>query len=1411
MTTKTKTLKLTTYPSAATTAAASLNPVAGSSASHDTAARTSQEGELISLGDREHLLLRPDTLCGSTKSTEHHTHAYRRVITALVAPSSSLSAPDPDMTAVSNSGRSRESPPRAAASHAGSPTPDPHPNPNTTGDGLGAKFIAEPRTLHFAPAIKSLFQEILTNALDRQFRDEKMKKIEVWIDSDAAGGRNWIRVRNDGQGLPVVYDDERAAWKPTIAFSHFRSGTNFSDADGPRWTAGRNGYGCKATNVFSTRFHVQSADPRVGLLFSQQFSENMLVAGTPVVVPFRLKRGFTDVSFRLDFARLGCGDTGEMTPDVREMLRAATIDAAACLDRRVSLSLDDEPLGAKTLRHFATAFVASSPETPTSSPEKSSRGAASAIAFDTVTGTSGAWEICVVPQHNHPDGEDAAGGPGDGTTTATTGGAAGSSCLAFVNSLQCSQGTHVNYAFARLTSGLEDLIRNKYKKKVDFVLSPAIVKRHVFVILKILLDSPEFSSQTKEKLTTAAARFDLKWEPSAAFLKNLVGGGVVDRIHDDVTAKEMSAARRTIKNNGAASSTGSRRMVLAEKYDAATNVTRASSRCSLLVTEGDSARALAVAGLAVVGRANFGIFALKGKPLNVRNASVEAISKNKEIRTLLNILGLTLGTVYHSLAPLNYKKLVIFSDQDPDGAHIGGLIINVIHALFPSVLVLDPAYVQRFPTPLVRVTCTAGGSGTAGLGAGAPGRRTSDAGSRGGAPASRSFYAKASFDEWWATQEPRAQSRYTVKYFKGLGTSTSALAREYFSHYHDNLVDIVWNAASDELMTRMFQSDNAAQRRSLLTTHYDPKSYVDYGEPTVSLHDFIHKEVLPYSNYSNERNLPSVLDGLKPVQRKALFMFLEKNVVSDVKVAQVAAQIAARTMYHHGEASLVETVIGMAQDHVGVSNVNLFRPEGQFGSRLDPPSVHSAPRYIFTGLDPITRALFPRADDAVLAYNEDEGVSIEPVVYAPVIPMVLVNGAFGIGTGWSTSVPSYNPADLIRACRAAARDTATTRPDEDAGGVEGDGFVPWYAGFTGTIELLAAKNTFRTRGRMTITEGLTSTSRTAVHVTELPVGVWTHPFVENLEQNLMMSASAAAGGGPGSGSPPGTPGSADGGGRRKRKDRADSPPTPTETEGGTATRRAAKSASSTFKGTRFIVSIEKRWTDSRVDLVLHCDRDTLREMRAVDPECLWSVLGMQNEIRVNNMHLYDTTGRLRQYGSVGAIIREFARFRIEIYEKRKARLLADAASEIVVLRNKSRFVSEVMDDTLILRGVPDDEALDALLETRGYTRAPDYAYLLNMSFRTLTTARVVKLRDELRVLELKVQELTGKSAGDLWDEDLNELDARLVEFYRRRAQRYAPHGVPHVAGDEARGARARGSGSTTITKKRRSGDGVVNV
>lgn len=136
------------------------------------------------------------------------------------------------------------------------------------------------------------------------------------------------------------------------------------------------------------------------------------------------------------------------------------------------------------------------------------------------------------------------------------------------------------------------------------------------------------------------------------------------------------------------------------------------------------------------------------------------------------------------------------------------------------------------------------------------------------------------------------------------------------------------------------------------------------------------------------------------------------------------------------------TIINLAQDFVGSNNINLLMPNGQFGTRLQGGKDAASPRYIFTQLNPVTRALFPAADEHVLRFLNEENQRIEPEWYCPVIPLVLVNGAEGIGTGWSTKIPNYNPREIVANIQRLIR------------GEEQKPLVPWYKKFNGTITKL---------------------------------------------------------------------------------------------------------------------------------------------------------------------------------------------------------------------------------------------------------------------------------------------------------------------------------------------------------------------
>ena len=200
-----------------------------------------------------------------------------------------------------------------------------------------------------------------------------------------------------------------------------------------------------------------------------------------------------------------------------------------------------------------------------------------------------------------------------------------------------------------------------------------------------------------------------------------------------------------------------------------------------------------------------------------------------------------------------------------------------------------------------------------------------------------------------------------------------------------------------DLLEMAFSKTKADQRKQWLMKSGKEKEYIDHSTDQLSYADFINKELIQFSMADNARSIPSAVDGMKPSQRKVLFCCFKRKLTEEVKVAQLAGYVSEHSAYHHGEASLHGTIINMAQDYCGSNNVNLLVPSGQFGTRLLGGKDAASPRYIFTKLDPLARLMFHKDDDMLIDYLDDDGMSIEPRHYVPVIPLVLVNGCDGIG------------------------------------------------------------------------------------------------------------------------------------------------------------------------------------------------------------------------------------------------------------------------------------------------------------------------------------------------------------------------------------------------------------------------------
>lgn len=612
--------------------------------------------------------------------------------------------------------------------------------------------------------------------------------------------------------------------------------------------------------------------------------------------------------------------------------------------------------------------------------------------------------------------------------------------VSFVNGINTSDGgTHIDHVVNPLVKKLTEIIQEKHK---SITIKPQYIKEHLFVFINCKIENPSFSSQTKEKNITKSSDFGSRFSISEDFVRNVLKMGILDSILALAEAKE----KRTIsKTDGKKTN----RVIIPKLDDANKAGTKDSEKCILILTEGDSAKTTAISGLSVVGREYYGVFPLKGKVLNTRTATYSQLSNNMEINNIKKILGLQEGKKYKNISELRYGKILIMTDADTDGFHIKSLLINFISNGWPELL--KTSFISSLVTPVIKIS-----------------KRNNII----------PFYNVSDYKKW---KESNNTTGWNIKYYKGLGTSTSAEAKQYFKDMKILNYKIV-DTADNNFLELAFAKTGSDSRKKWILENIKKPSTLDYTEKEVQVKDLINKELVLFSIEDNIRSIPNFVDGLKPSQRKILYACIKKNLTSEIKVSQLAGYVSEKTSYHHGEASLMDTIINLSQSFVGSNNINLLEPIGQFGTRLQGGKDASSPRYIFTKLSETFNKIFHPDDYELLEYLDDDGYSIEPKFYVPTLPMILINGACGIGTGFSTDIPRFNPEDVKKRLLDLVE-------DEDSDIAE---MTPWYKGFKGTI-IKTEENKWDTTGVYKIEDN-------KVIVTELPIGTWTDDYKTYLDK-----------------------------------------------------------------------------------------------------------------------------------------------------------------------------------------------------------------------------------------------------------------------------------------------------------------------
>jgi DNA topoisomerase-2 len=937
-----------------------------------------------------------------------------------------------------------------------------------------------------------IFDEIMVNAADNSQRKSKMSFINVQIKKSTGE----IIIENDGEGIPIVFHKKQKVYVPEMIFGMLLSGSNFDDSI-KKTVGGRNGYGCKLANIFSKSFEVTIHDKKRGKKYVQKWSNNMSQKSEPEITDITssnqnqssktkstkentlqefmgsskrrqlqtlsseeesvecsknsISKNLVRICFKPDFEKF---NLRKIPKDLYALMHKRVIDIKTFVGKDVRVTFNKKVIKCKSFKDYIKLHL----KTDQFHDEIKIKKIRNGLEIGLAISSEGFKQVSMVNGINTLKG-----------------------------------GSHVKYVMEQLIEGLTKQVK---KQKINN-LKPFVIKNSIFIFINCLVENPVFSSQTKEVLKSRKDQLSYL-KLSDSFIKEICKfETLVKRIVAESKIRESNALTRAMNMKSI-----SRKDLLKinKLEDANWAGTKKSHHCTLILTEGDSAKSLAMAGLDVVGRDQWGVFPLRGKLINVRNAKMMQIKNNTEIKNIMTIMGLIMGKDYStekSRKELRYGSLMIMADQDVDGSHIKGLIINFVLFFWPSLLKIK-GFIRQFITPLIKVNFNVNAKilkqSTNFVRSGIFDKTTKKL----------VFFSLPDFKLWYEDESIKKDIK-SIKYYKGLGTSTDKEARNYFKNIDSHVKKFFYSGKECVESLEMAFALNQITNRKIWLTSTNANQSLDYSHiKSLSYKEFVNNELIQFSLANLGRSIPNVLDGLKSGKRKILFSCFKRNLINEIKVAQLSGYVAEHSAYHHGEMSLNKTIINMAQDFVGSNNLNLLDPIGQFGSRYASGDEAASPRYIYTRLAKLTRFLFRSDDDPLLLNIEEEGQVIEPLNYMPIVPYILINGSEGIGTGWSTYIPKYDVLDLINNIRRKLK------------GKSFQWIKPYYRNFLGKIRPHENKEKCKKSDqfgnseigwdaiKFTCSGILKQTSSNTLDIFELPLGSWTRKykqFLSNLIQN----------------------------------------------------------------------------------------------------------------------------------------------------------------------------------------------------------------------------------------------------------------------------------------------------------------------
>lgn len=1104
----------------------------------------------------------------------------------------------------------------------------------------------EKKNINISPAILRIFIEPLSNVVDNFARSKqkgiKASKLEINIDEKTGETSFW----NDGEIIPIEIHPIEKCYNHSLIFGQLLTSSNYNDDEDRIDISGKNGIGIKATGIFSKKITVEGVDPVNEKHFIQTWTNNLKSASEPKVTVSKLKKGYTKVSYIPDFAQF---ELKGYTSDILSLYKRYVIDVAMLT--KMTVIFNEEELIMKSLQDYAKLY--------------------SKIETDEYLYIKTAnCEVVTTPSFEFES-------------------------ISFANGIFTPLGgTHVDAWSEALFRPLVEKLNKPKKPQINI----ADVKKFFRLFVVASVNKPSFDSQSKLKLESPTVEAEVKRNHIAT----LAHWSVFEMLEDLIRMKEMVALKKVERKKGF--------QKIAGLSPANNEGGKLGRECILAIVEGESAKTFASYGLKESvfdkqGRDWIGIYPIRGKILNTRNANVLTISKNTVICEIIQALGLQQNldyTLEENFKKLRYGKLLIITDADVDGFHISGLIQNFFHSLFPSLLKRKESFLSSMQTPIVRVYS-----------------ENKDI----------LFYDENDFRKYAEEFRETSNKKIKCKYYKGLGASNKKDVIETFGR---KVINFHENEADNNTFTKVFHKKFTDQRKEWLEK-YDSSNTVlkwnrgnEHETKELSYSDFINTEMIKFSISDCNRSIPHLIDGFKEGHRKVLYGCFKRKMKYNgkvIKVSQLSGIISDISAYHHGEQNLFKTITHMASQYVGCNNIPLLYRDGQFGSRAEGGKDAANARYISTKLDMLTRLIFRIEDEPLLNYKEDDGRSIEPEFYVPIIPLICVNGCItGIGTGWSCNVPCYNPIDIIEAIKVWLNNDGNIFEEEDGVTVSLFSEIkPWYHGFKGEIKLVS-ENKY-------LTYGVIEETKNGCKVTELPIGLWISDFEDQLaslkEEKIISDYK-----------------------NHSDPDKVDF--TIIEDEDG---------IKCDLSNLKLISSL------STNNMVLFNAEGKLKKYPNVE-----SIIDEYCKVRfdfyVKRKHftLMKIEKEILQYKNKKRFLSEICDGTIKLFNENKKDYIK--TEKMIEILNERKYDKEDSFKVDLEQEEKDDEEDDEKEEKEEKEKSTknDFEYLLRMQINSITEERVLKLKIEIENKEQERDILKNTSVKDIWIKELDELLKSYLVF-----------------------------------------------